>query len=413
MKMNKGYLLPMVVIYALIMMIAGFGILHLGSLERISSLRRVNQTRAFYLAEAGVNRIISRIKQGKTIADISPATVTSGNWQGTYAVVIHNPGNPDYAIITGKVRNQTVRIKIDLEKESSGVFSRGIFGSTNVDIKNNVLIDSYDSRLGPYGGSNKGEDGDVASNLYVRLKNNAKVKGSASVSTGDEDDIEVKNNAKIYGEKNYSAEERILPPVDIPNDLEKLSYPEQGDPRISGNYTLSDGIFEVSSNKAATISGGDFRFKEFIISNNGKVNITNNIRLYVEEKFELKNNTKLNLSNPAELYIGTEGEMVVKNNAKLNSQGNATDLGIYIASNKDQEFKNNSVTFYGVIYAPSAKIKISNNVKMFGDIVAKCIDAENNAKIHYDVALRDISPPGGESRVTVGRWSKPSWKERL
>ena len=406
-----GFLLPMVIIYALIMMITGFGILHLGALERISSLQRISRARAFYLAEAGVNRIISRVNQGKTLAAISPTTVTSGNWQGTYAVAIHNPGNPDYAIITGKVKNQTVKIRIDLEKKN--LFSQAIFGNKFVHLKNFGLIDSYDSRNGFYNPFSPGHDGDIGSNLYIKLNNFALVRGDASVSTGNENDIVVGKDARITGDKSYSAPVNPLPPVNIPEDLQGLPYPEHGDPRISGNYTLNNGILTVKNFKTATISGGNFKFKKFIVGNGALVDVKHSIRVYIEKELKLKNVALLKLEDRSEFYIGSEGKVVISNFAKLNSLFNPLNLGLYIASTEEQRFENTAIGLYGGIYAPLAKVTVSNNANIFGSIVAKQIELKNLARVHYDVALRDISPPGGENKTVVTRWSNLGWKGRL
>ena len=408
----------MVIIYTFVMLIVGFGILHLGSSEKISSFQRRNQARAFYLAEAGVNSFIARINKGDSPANIGGTVVSSGNWQGSYQVILDSEDNPTYAISTGKVKNRTVKIRINLEKGSGGTFSRGVFGDELLSMVNNCEIDSYDSRLGPYGGDNVGDIGNGESNLHIELVNNCKINGDASVSTGDPDDIELRNNSEITGDQEYSSDEKNLPPVDIPETLKQLAYPQQGDGRISGNYSLTNGKFKMVNNKTATISGGDFRFKDFSLRNSCKVDITGNIRFYIEEDFEFINNSKFRLLNDstAEVYIGSTGRISILNGSELNKTGgNPVNLGIYIAFSGIQNFPNNTY-FYGSLYAPSAKVKINNNGNIFGDIVAKEVNLVNNSKIHYDIALRDINPPGdpgGSGEIKITRWSKPDWKERL
>ena len=60
---KRGYLLPMVIIYMIIAMIVGLGILTLGSLDRIEANKRLNLEQAFYLAEAGINLAYYRLKE--------------------------------------------------------------------------------------------------------------------------------------------------------------------------------------------------------------------------------------------------------------------------------------------------------------------------------------------------------------
>lgn len=55
-RTNKGSVLFMVVISSTILTIVGFTFIYVSESERIFARNRINETRAFYLAEAGVER---------------------------------------------------------------------------------------------------------------------------------------------------------------------------------------------------------------------------------------------------------------------------------------------------------------------------------------------------------------------
>ncbi len=418
-----GYLLPMVIIYAFVMMIVGFGILHLGSLERISSLKRVNQTKAFYLAEAGVNRLISQINQGKTLSNIEETTVISGNWQGTYEVVLDSEDNPTYATVTGEVKNFSSKIKIELEEGSGGIFSRGVFGNDYVYVKKNSMIFGYDSRieipplliplLAP-------SLANVGSNNLIEVTGSGKIYGDASVSPGG---IISGGPGAITGEKNYDAEERIIPPVEIPDDLKNLAYTQQGNPGLTGIYTINANNY--SAGTLATINTGNYRFQKFTV--NGlliKLHINGVVRIYIEKTLQIAGDSQviLDLGSKLEVYLGEEnGDLQIQNSARVLTgiipaiADSPSSAAIYIASTKTPKLQNDC-SFCGVIYAPLAeKFTIQNSAKLYGNVVTKKLYLKDNAKLYEDIALRDVSPPGdpGESGITISRWTKPDWKKRL
>ncbi|MBN1445311.1 MAG: hypothetical protein JW957_04300 [Candidatus Omnitrophica bacterium] len=411
---NKGYLLPITAILIVIMVIIGLGILYLGGLERIGAGRRLNREKAFYLAEAGAYRAYAHLADDITW-DPEETPVYMGD--GSFSVVLEEEDEDINVISTGTVNNISETVKLTLGYGGGGgIFSHGIFGSIRVTIWNNGFVDSYNSALGPYGGSNMGNDGDVRSNNSVMVYNNGIVRGDASVSTGEPADIYDPSNG-ITGNKNYTAPEIELPQIDVPDDLEVLPYPVHGDSRIqpSGNYTLSGGNLQVNNNNSITISGGSYRLKNIELNNNSSVIVTGNVRLYIEQVFKMNNNTTFTFNGVSEIYIGSK--IILSNGSDINSPPSASNLAIYILSNETQSIENNSVTIVGVIYAPNGKIVVSNNAQIYGDIVANEIVVSNNGMVHYDTALRTQHPPGepgvSDAELTIFRWTKPGWASRF
>ena len=82
---KRGYLLPMVIIYLIVAMIVGVGILTLGSLDRIEANKRLHREQAFYLAEAGINLARYDLKNSIPLPT-DPQTVNSGTWTGTFVL---------------------------------------------------------------------------------------------------------------------------------------------------------------------------------------------------------------------------------------------------------------------------------------------------------------------------------------
>ncbi|MCM8821219.1 MAG: hypothetical protein NC831_00155 [Candidatus Omnitrophica bacterium] len=431
MENKRGYLLPMAIIFVLISTTLGMGILYLGGNEQIAAIKRYHKEKAFYIAEAGINRAFAYKKANESWhPETNPISFGGGNFIVTETV----QGETIIFTSTGNYKNQSERISLFTYRNpgsgtgSGGVFGNGIFGSQSITLYQNAWVDGYDSRLGPYGPSNRGNYGNTGSTGAITLYNNAHIYGTAMVEDGP-------NYLTLYHGSTVTDSDLYhsfgnpfdnLPPVDVPSDLESLPYPVQGDPRITGTYTISNGRLTVNNNKVITISGGDFRFKSITMNNNSIMYIAGNARLYIESSLTLSNNTQVIIRNNSEViwYLGNQGTTftpTLANNSVINNSSTVPgNLRIYVASNTNMTFANNAMAFNGTIYAPSSSITLANNSQFYGSIVSKTLTLANNSSIHYDVALRDItfpeSPGGGAAqpgpRVIV-RWTKPDWANRL
>ncbi len=431
---NKGYLLPMAVIFILISLIMGMSILYVGGNEEIAAIKRYNQEKAFYIAEAGINRAFAYKKANESWHPEQNAIIFGG---GSFQVSESIQGETIIFTSTGSYQNSSVSISITTYRTSGGSgggtggsFGQGLFGYQSVTVYNNAWIDSYDSRLGPYGPQNRGNQGDTGSKGSIYLYNNAHIYGTAMVENGPQY-LTISQGATVSDSEVYHSfgdPLNNLPPVVVPEDLMTLPYPIQGDQRITGQYTLSNGILTVGNNKVVTVSGGDFRFKKITLNNNSKMYITGNSRFYIESALTLSNNTQVIIQNNSTIiwYLGNQGTTftpTLANNSVINNTSSVPgNLRIYVASsNTNFTLANNALAFNGVIYAPTSSVTLANNSQFFGGIVSKTLTLVNNASVHYDVALRDINFPedpgsgsgsGPGTRVIV-RWTKPSWINRL
>jgi hypothetical protein len=421
----------MVMIFIVIITILGMGILYLGGLERLSANQRLQREQAFYLAEAGLQRAWAHLQSNPSwVPENTP--IALGN--GTFQLSENVQGNTVILTSTGTVGSESQTVSMILLSSGAGgtthgSFSFGLFGSQSATLYNNALIDSYDSTLGPYGGANVGQAGHTSSKGTITLYNNATIKGNAYVS-GPPQNIILGNNAVITGTKNanYSFDDPWNNlnnyPVVIPSELSSLPYPVQGDPRITGSYTISNGVLTIGINAHATISGGDFRFKSIILSNNSTLtvsNVSDSARFYIEQQVNLSNNSTFFSSATVVFYLGTNCQMLLANNSLLNNQsGNPSQFRIYSASSYPLTFVNNSQALSAVIYAPKSNVTLANNAQFFGGIVAKNLTLAQNAEVHYDVSLTNTVLPddpgvvqGAPQPPSFIRWTKPGWQNQF
>ncbi|MGC8805338.1 MAG: hypothetical protein ACP5QD_05335 [Candidatus Ratteibacteria bacterium] len=248
--MKKGYILPMAIIFVVVSLIMGMGILYLGGTEQIAAMKRYHKEKAFYIAEAGVNWAFANKRANESW---HPGTnpVSFGN--GTFVVSESIQGETIIFESTGRYGSQEARVSITTYRAmgsggAGGSFGQGLFGHQSVTIYNNAYTDGYDSRLGPYGPSNRGNYGDTGSKGSIYLANNAHIYGTAMVEDGPQY-LYLGNNATVSDSDLYHDFDdplNNLPDVIVPSDLMNLPYPVQGDPRITGNYTISNGKLTVN-----------------------------------------------------------------------------------------------------------------------------------------------------------------------
>jgi hypothetical protein len=106
-KSEKGIALVAVVIFTVIITILGFSLLRMVNSEIVLAQNSVDKTRAFYLAEAGVELLIANFDNG-----VFESIGETALGEGSYRVDFHSTANPAYAIATGTVEGQVKRIKI-------------------------------------------------------------------------------------------------------------------------------------------------------------------------------------------------------------------------------------------------------------------------------------------------------------
>jgi len=109
-KSEKGIAFIAVLCLTLIITILGFSLLSLAEGETILTQNILNRTKAFYLAEAGLSELATRLynKEYENIEETPKG-------EGSYQVDLYFDDDvPPYAISTGKVRGQEKRIRVDI-----------------------------------------------------------------------------------------------------------------------------------------------------------------------------------------------------------------------------------------------------------------------------------------------------------
>ncbi|MCH6567086.1 MAG: hypothetical protein IH801_01815 [Nitrospinae bacterium] len=94
------------------------------------------------------------------------------------------------------------------------------------------------------------------------------------------------------------------------------------------------------------------------------------------------------MEGPTVMYV--TGTFAVNSSGIMNTGQNPADLVVMISSTGDVQL-NSSVNFYGVIYAPNARVVNNSGVEFYGSIMADEVTFNSSVQFHYDEALSDLA----------------------
>jgi Tfp pilus assembly protein PilX len=411
---EQGFVLIVGMIVMVVLLLLAVPFLYQLSFEKRLTDKSYKSSAAFFLAEAGVDRAIWELNYGdistwdgdsslRTMA-ISSFQTPNGNVIGDIDIRIEEP-NADNPVVesTGRVASvgslqvisKTTRIVLK-RGGSPPIFDYGAFGDVSVEIESNAIFDSYDSRVGLYGGSNIGCQADVGTNATtlgcIDLYSNAEIHGNAfSGPESDPDQVIItRANSQIYGEKLALSRPKEMPSITIP---EGLLY--RGDYFLGG--TDCDAINQSGE------------YTSFRLDSGAKVTITADVTLYISGEFSMLSNTQLEIAEGASLAIYLGGSFVQGSNSQINNLSQDPTQLLLLGTdsfNSIMEWNSNS-QFWGAVYVPRAEVNFNSNADFFGSLIANRIDSiSSNTKIHYDGALADLSveAAGENAPLEVKSW---------
>ena len=331
------------------------------------AFNNIHSEKAFYIADAGAKRAYMEIVNDPTWR-AGYSDIQFGG--GTYTVAITdsstNAALCDTILITatGENFNSMSTIEITVAPGIINPFKYALFADDDVDIRNSMRTDSYNSDSGSYLATHLDSLGDVGSNGTIGVKNGAYIGGDVATSLAG--GATVNPGATVTGTVSNDAPEQTLEPISAGefNDAQSSNAAPAG---LIGSYSLSGDDLISSGN--LVLEGGTYYFTSIILKNSATLSIMpgEKVTIYVEGDIELKNSGGINTSGaPSDLIFYTSGDIVLKNSSDL----------------------------HGVFYSPEGSADLRNSADFYGSIVANDIVAHNSANYHYDRNLGNITREG-------------------
>lgn len=361
-----------------------------------------DRLRAQYAAEAAASRAVAMLQAGGT-GSIGSEQHAAGLDSASYWVdsSVNSTGDVRTLTASGVADRSTARVQVTLNAVPDSIWKFAAFGDEVLHMDSNARVDSYNSTLGTWAvqatngsGSNlyAHDSGNVGSNGDVTMDQNSKVWGSAQC--GPEAATTVLGNAVVTGSTTPAPEEVDLPPLSIP------SLTSSGDRTVNGTLNLPAGnyrynTFNMRSGAIVNVTGpATIVTTNFLMRQNTqfRVNATNGpVKIYVYDDFVLSSNAQMYALdfNPDKVQVNLESDNVIDPDVTV-------ELDVI-------DFDSNT-KIYGTIYAPNAHIEVDSNLELFGAMMARSIDLDSNARVHYDENLARARSNGSVV------WQQVAWR---
>ena len=415
---EKGLVLPVVlIVLAVVTAMGGAAVVLTKTDLKVGGNYRSNK-RAFYIAEAGVNRAWTELVDGDGTNDFSdvfsdppadpPRDLFIDELLGDGVYDVNAKGvlgsDPNLVKVTSEAclpagcAPGSAKSTIEaVFRARETVFQFAILAKRKIILSGGAITDSFDSRVADYNVATAGSEGHVGTNLDILISGNASttINGNATAS----DDIVLSGNSRITGDA--TAGDMIttgglatIAGTETPNASPPPSYnfPPVNSPCGSSyhdgsGFTVTAGSYDLSNGDLTTLGGSE---------------ITLESGIYCLKSIDLQGGSTLRVSGPVSIYITEHSEF--SGGSFVNTTQIPSNLQLFsthVSNNSGLEISG-SGTAYMTIYAPDAQIEFSGKSDIMGAVVAGRIDNNGGSRIHYDKALEDPTNTGIEL---------VSWKE--
>ncbi len=330
----------------------------------------VDQRQAFYLAEAGLSEAFAGLGIGKT-GQVGSQEEPVRYGQGLFWVDVTDLGNNQVQLeSTAMVGHGRATLGLVVRARVESISSLGIFSTESLRANPGVLIDSFDSTLGPYAlqvDTATNYQAILGSNGDIKLQNGTEIRGDAVVGpTGAVD----AGGGTITGIPRQRPEPASIPAVDVPDVgiLTSLSHSGAA-PLVIPAGEHGHSVLELGMHTSTLVQGP---------------------ATLVIGDLTLKKGATLELDatgGPIEIFI--TGSMELDLSAfVVTTLYDPAGVVFQIASDDSKALNLGAQsTFYGFIYAPHGDVKLGAKFNLYGGLVANSYDVATKGAMHFDTSV--------------------------
>ena len=392
---KKGFAMVINLIILVVLAILASSLLLRGVVGNVRTESYMNQTRAFWIADAGVSKAVYELNNGGswsgwTISGDDASLQGSLGSAGDYDITVRDySGNTVVIESTGYYPNRTDanalvrKVEMMASKDSTSLFEYAAFAEGALSMSGQAYTDSYDSSLGVYGGSNVGSEGDVGTNTAFSGSGKAYVDGDVNIPVG-----ETVPDSKYYSGSVVEEDKDSLTEVTVPATL--LSLSNGGS--ISNTTTLTPGDYQywminLSSKKTVTLVGPI----NLYLTGTTAISISGQAKIYIDPSS----------SGPVNIYF--DGDISLSGQGITNGTSTPSNLILYGTGTSQEVTLSGQGDFYGGIYAPNSELVLSGQGGLYGGFVGDTVTISGQGGVHYDTQLGEDTS-SGSSEFTIDSW---------
>jgi hypothetical protein len=290
-------------------------------------------------------------------------------------------------------------------------FGNGITAKDTLTFSGNgQQMDSFDSRINPYGRSDILDIYDDQLTTTILGHNLARGYCSIASNSVAVEDISV-GNADVYGSLATGAGEGAnIAAIVGPNGSIYNQETRHGDESFVGNIDYAHVGFEFygnlidpeppTLNNPITSQNGtigtagqatEYHLSSLSVSGKKSVTIKGDVTLIVDGDVSVSGKASIDLAPGATLKLYVDGSMQISGNGLANS-GPPKNVIIFSTGNGDVSLGGNA-KLSAAVYAPNSFVHLGgggNSGAMYGAVVGKDVKLNGHYPFHYDEALKDL-----------------------
>jgi hypothetical protein len=394
-----------------VLTIIGLSMLSVSRAGAKSLDQSTDYSKAKLLSSSGVEHAIACINSNSNWrTTYSGQTVTQSLGGGTFSwyltdetdgVLTDDPSEPFAIISTGTVGQSTYTQRVHMTVPSTGT-TVGVVVSSTVTETGSAFIDSYDSSLGVYGGSNVGSNATVQTNSTasgaVSLAWSTYIKGSVQVGSGG-------NPASVVSQASGHNVTGVVSAMPQAATMPTLTAPT--------NLGASTGDLTYGGSTVANV-GTSKHVNNFSVGNSAVMNVTAPVTILAEGTVTFSGSGVVNIQPGASLTIYSKGAVSFTGSAviSLNAQKLST-FKVYNLGTGTVTISGSASVYQGVIVSPNGPVQITGSGQMGGAILTKQLTLTGSASFHEDRHITNGSDPvtltgggGGTSNPKPDAWTR-------
>jgi hypothetical protein len=378
----------------IMLIIAGLCFLSLGLHGRLMAIRDGSEIAARCAADAALTQALLVANQklkARTWTDENLPEITSQplqNSDSVYSYHVIGDANSGY-VLEGIGQSGRVVKAVSAKLKLEGLYDYAIFADQKITLKALGVLDGYDSRKGPYGGTNKNKPIVLGLNnsaeCAITTYPNSTVIGSVLGGPGtDPNNYHCGDASNITGGIYTAMVTRELPIMPAPT----LPYKGTETPDVINSSGKYDSL-QINTKKTITVTGDVV------------LHITGDVTLLQGAVLEITPGSSLQLYVDGAINAGQGGEInnLTQDPKKLQIYGSA--VGVEYSFGQ-------ATVFYGTVYAPGVSLQLNNSADLYGSFVTKTVSQNAKVNMHYDMALGEVNINDVGVKFVVERWSEGS-----
>jgi len=329
------------------------------------SSNQLHEERAFYLAEAGLERALVDLNNDcKWRAGYYKQILEGGNYTIEVIDSTANPGLLDTVILESEGIYYTTLANVEawIAPIYYKPFVFAAYGDDSVTVYNHGCTDSYNSDSGTYATTQLNEGGDVGSNGEIKTTNISTVNGGAQ--TSDTGGITITHPSTISGDTTSTA------PVYDNSAVSDDEFVWAQANSIAPAGFLGDFTY-VPGTKALSVAAGD--------------TLTLASGVYYLSSITMQNKSSIKLAPGAKVTIYMTGDLTMNQQSSVNKGGVPADLIVY---SKGSAFTmGQNTTFVGGFWGANANVTLEQSASVYGAAAGKSAYIANFSCVHFDRSL--------------------------